>query len=67
MLKCNLCEKYVIDRHVVKTESLWLRTINGHDYLVCADHRGGLTYEEKDAIGLDDSSRVSDAPKSTNQ
>lgn len=47
-LKCNLCEKYVTDRHVLKTDILWLRTIRGTDYLVCKLHRGG--YHEESAI-----------------
>jgi len=44
-LKCNLCEKYVTDRHIYKTDELWLRTIRGRDYLVCKYHRGRL-YEK---------------------
>lgn len=47
LLSCNLCKKYVKDRHIPKTDNLWLRTINGRDYLVCSFHRGG--YHERQA------------------
>jgi hypothetical protein len=40
-LKCNFCEKYVTDRHVLPTDSLKLVTIGGRDYLVCEQHQGG--------------------------
>lgn len=48
-VKCSLCEKYVIDRHVLPTDSLKLVTIDGRDYLVCEQHQGGFT-NEKSAI-----------------
>lgn len=57
-LKCNLCEKYVNDRHVYKTDELWLRTIRGRDYLVCRYHRGRNQYESNSGR---DSNRVQEA------
>jgi hypothetical protein len=62
LLKCNLCEKYVTDRHVRKTDRLWLRLIRGRTYLVCDEHRGG-TREPKtirDSNGVSDKKRPAD-------
>ena len=41
LLQCEFCKKYVIDRHIEKTDMLWLRTVRGKDHLVCQQHRGG--------------------------
>ena len=51
LLRCNLCEKYVYDRHIAKTDNLWLRTIRGRDFLVCRDHKGGYHEEQTKIIG----------------
>lgn len=39
-LPCNLCVKENRDEASIKTDVLWLRTIDGRDYLVCKYHRG---------------------------
>ncbi len=36
--KCNLCE--MIWGNARSTDTLWLRSIRGKDYLVCAGHLG---------------------------
>ena len=40
LLRCNRCVDKLHDKASEKTDVLWLRTINGRDFLVCKFHRG---------------------------
>lgn len=40
MLRCNICLKRSHNNASVRTDILWLKTIDGRDYLVCKFHRG---------------------------
>ena len=46
-LRCNLCVEQKRDEATRKTDVLWLRTIKGHDKLVCRFHR--RTYEQSNS------------------
>lgn len=39
LLHCNLCVNELRDEASKKTDVLWLRMINGIEYLVCKFHR----------------------------
>lgn len=39
LLRCNLCMASLHNNASKKTDVLWLRTINGRDFLVCQFHR----------------------------
>lgn len=54
-IQCDLCvEQYGASE---KTDQLWIKTINGHDYLVCALHKG----EFQNANRREDDSKTIDA------
>lgn len=39
LLRCNICVDKLHDNASKKTDVLWLRTIQGVDFLVCKFHR----------------------------
>ena len=51
LLRCNLCLLYQHNNASVKTDVLWLRTVQGRDYLVCKYHRGFNEHRSKNGEG----------------
>ncbi len=52
LLRCNICVDKLHDKASEKTDVLWLRTINGRDFLVCKFHRGN----QNETISRDETS-----------
>lgn len=50
LLRCNLCMASLHNNASKKTDVLWLRTINGRDFLVCQFHRENYGNDNSETI-----------------
>jgi hypothetical protein len=48
-MRCNLCLEFLCDAASRHTDELYLKNINGRDYLVCEYHLNGGTNEKSNS------------------
>jgi len=64
LLYCNLGQLELEECGSKKTDSLWLRTIRGRDFLVCDQHRGHHGKQTRERLVSRDISRPSEFDES---